>query len=106
MPVMSGEDPAGGGLMVGLLGTVEIGYAHGVMTGVPQPKLRVLLGLLAVAAGREVSAEALVDGVWGEQWSPERERNLHVLVYQLRRRLAALEPGLGPRRLGSPAWPL
>jgi DNA-binding SARP family transcriptional activator len=48
--------------------------------------------LLGVAAGRVVGVEALVDGVWGEEWSPGREKNLHALVYQLRRRLAGLEP--------------
>jgi DNA-binding SARP family transcriptional activator len=35
----------------------------------------------------------------GEEWSPGREKNLHALVYQLRRRLAALEPGRGGARL-------
>src|SRR5206468_1307230 len=48
---------------------------------------------------RVVSAEALVDGVWGEEWSPGREKNLHVLVYQLRRRLEQAEPGRGGARL-------
>ena len=67
------------------------------MTPVAQPRLRVLLGLLGVAGGRMVTAEALVDGLWGEEWSPTRERNLHALVYQLRRRLAGLEPGGGAR---------
>ena len=43
-------------------------------------------------AGRMVTAEALVDGLWGEESSPGREQNLHALVYQLRRRLAALNP--------------
>ena len=52
-----------------------------------------------MAAGRVVSAGALVDGVWGEEWSPGRERNLHALVYQLRRRLAGLEPEKGGARL-------
>ena len=85
--------------MVALLGPVEIGPAGGVMTPVAQPRLRVLLGLLGVAAGRMVTAEALVDGVWGEEWSPGREKNLHALVYQLRRRLAALEPGRAAARL-------
>ena len=88
-----GSNAADAGLAVGLLGPVEIGPAVGVMTPVAQPQLRVLLGLLGVAAGRMVTAEALVDGVWGEEWSPRREQNLHALVYQLRRRLAALEPG-------------
>ena len=85
--------------MVALLGPVEIGPAGGVLAGVPQPRLRVLLGLLAVAIGRVVSAEALVDGVWGEDWSPRREQNLHALVYQLRQRLTALEPVKGGTRL-------
>ena len=44
-------------------------------------------------------AEALVDGLWGEQWSPGREKNLHALVYQLRRRLEQAEPGRGGARL-------
>jgi hypothetical protein len=93
-----GADPAGAGLAVRLLGPVEIGRAGGVIAPVAQPQQRVLLGLLGVAAGRMVSAEALVDGVWGEEWSPRREQNLHALVYQLRRRLAALEPGAAPGR--------
>ena len=97
MPVM-GADPAGG-MVVALLGSVEIGPAGGVMAPVAQPRLRVLLGLLGVTEGRVVTAEALVDGLWGEEWSPGRERNLHALVYQLRRRLAALEPGKGGARL-------
>ena len=88
-----------GGVAVGLLGPVEIGQAGGVMTPVAQRRLRVLLGLLAVAAGRTVSAELLVDGLWGEEWSPGREKNLHTLVYQLRLRLAGLEPGRGGARL-------
>ncbi len=83
--------------MVGLLGPVETGPAGGAMSPVAQPRLRVLLALLGVAGGRVVSAESLVDGVWGEEWSPARERNLHALVYQLRRRLAALEPAGGAR---------
>jgi DNA-binding SARP family transcriptional activator len=99
MPLMGGGR-GGAGVVVALLGPVEIGPAGGVMAGMAQPRLRVLLGLLAAAAGRVVSAEALVDGVWGEEWSPGREKNLHALVYQLRRRLAALEPGAEPGRGG------
>ena len=98
MPVMSG-DRADAGLVLALLGPVEIGPAGGTTTPVAQPRLRVLLGLLGVAAGGMVTAEALVDGVWGEQWSPGREKNLHALVYQLRRRLAAVDPGNGRARL-------
>jgi DNA-binding SARP family transcriptional activator len=96
-----GGDHADAGLVVALLGPVEIGPAGGTMTPVAQSRLRVLLGLLGVARGRVVTAEALVDGVWGEEWSPGREKNLHALVYQLRRRLAVLEPEAGPRRGGA-----
>ena len=92
-----GGGHAGAGLAVGLLGPVEMGPAGGAMLPVAQPRLRVLLGLLGLAAGRVVTAEALVDGVWGEDWSPAREKNLHALVYQLRRRLAGLEPEGGAR---------
>ncbi len=98
MSVMGG-DRAAAGLVVALLGPVEIGTAGGAMTPVAPPRLRVLLGLLGVAGGRVVSAGALVDGLWGEEWSPGREKNLHALVYQLRRRLAALDPGNGRARL-------
>jgi hypothetical protein len=94
-----GGDAVDARVMVALLGPVEIGPAGGAMAPVAQPRLRVLLGLLGVAAGRVVSAESLVDGVWGEEWSPRREQNLHALVYQLRRRLAVLEPGTGEARL-------
>ena len=96
-----GADLTGSGLTVGLLGPVELRPAGGVLAPVAQPRLRVLLGLLAVTGGRVVTAEALVDGVWGEEWSPRREQNLHALVYQLRRRLAAAEPGAGPGRGGA-----
>jgi DNA-binding SARP family transcriptional activator len=48
---------------------------------------RVLLGLLAIARGQAVSVDALVDALWGEEWSRERERNLHSHVSALRRRL-------------------
>src|SRR6516164_9188902 len=94
-----GADSAGACLAVALLGPVEAGPAGGVLAGVSQPRLRVLLGLLGVADGRVVTAEALVNGVWGEDWSPAREKNLHALVYQLRRRLEQAEPGRGRGRL-------
>src|SRR5690349_17007519 len=96
MPGMGG-DAADARVMVGLLGPVEIGPAGGVMAPVAQPRLRVLLGLLSVVAGRLVTAESLVDGLWGEEWSPGREKNLHSQVSALRRRLEQAEPGGGGR---------
>ena len=61
--------------------------------------LRVLVAMLGVMAGRVVPDEALVDGLWGEDWSRERERNLHTHVSALRRRLAVAEPGRGGSRV-------
>jgi hypothetical protein len=58
-----GGDAAG--LIMALLGPVEIGPAGGAQAPVPQPRLRVLLGLLGVAAGRMITSESLVAGVWG-----------------------------------------
>jgi DNA-binding SARP family transcriptional activator len=60
---------------------------------------RVLLGLLAIATGRAVSTDTLVDGLWGGEWSRPRERNLHSQVSALRRRLREAEPGSGASRL-------
>jgi DNA-binding SARP family transcriptional activator/DNA-binding CsgD family transcriptional regulator/tetratricopeptide (TPR) repeat protein len=94
-----GGERRGAGLVVALLGPVEIGPAGGTMAPVGQPRVRVLLGLLGVAAGRVISAEALVDGLWGEEWSPRRELNLHGQVSALRRRLEQVEPGRGGARL-------
>ena len=48
MPVMGG-DRADVGMVVALLGPVEVGLAGGAMTPVAQPRLRVLLGLLGAA---------------------------------------------------------
>ena len=89
---MSG-DRGSGGLLVGLLGAVEIGRAAGALTPGPQPRVRLLLGLLTVTAGRVAGAGALVDGMWVEEWSPRRELNPHGQVSALRRRLEQIEPG-------------
>ena len=49
MPVMGGDRPDAG-LVVGLLGPVEL-WPRGGLAGVAQPMLRVLVGLLGVMAG-------------------------------------------------------
>ena len=90
-PPGRGNAPARG-LVLGLLGPVEVLSPEGSLAGLPQPMLRVLVAMLGVMAGRVVPDEALVDGLWGEIWSRGREQNLHTHVYALRRRLAAAEP--------------
>lgn len=51
--LVMGSNAADTGLVVGLLGPVEIGMAGGVMTPVAQPRLRMLLGLLGGGCGSD-----------------------------------------------------
>ncbi len=53
------QGPAGG-LIVALLGPVRIGLAGAEMAPVAQQLLRVLTGMLGLAAGRAVSVPALI----------------------------------------------
>jgi DNA-binding SARP family transcriptional activator/tetratricopeptide (TPR) repeat protein len=105
MPIMDakpgGVALAGRGLVVGLLGPVEVVSAGGGLVGVAQPMLRKLVAMLAVMAGRVVPDEALVDALWEEEWSREREQNLQTHVYALRQLLAAAEPGARSRLVRS-----
>ncbi len=77
--------------MVRLLGPVDV-YVAGSPSGISQPGLRILLAMLALCANQVVSVGALIDALWQEEASRQREKNLHVQVHQLRRRLADLEP--------------
>ena len=85
--------------MVALLGPVRIGRAGAEMAPVAQQLLRVLTGMLGLAAGRAVSVPALIDGLWGEDATPEREKNLHSRISALRRLLGEAEPGRGGSRV-------
>src|SRR5215472_18499890 len=87
-----------GDLQVRLLGPVEV-MAAGELVAITQPGLRALLALLALLANRVVSESALIDGLWRDEVVRPREGNLHAQVYQLRRRLAAMEPGRDNSRL-------
>jgi DNA-binding SARP family transcriptional activator len=87
-----------GDLQVRLLGPVEV-LAAGEPIAITQPGLRALLALLALAANRVVSESALIAGLWRDEVARPREGNLHAQVYQLRRRLAAMEPGRASARL-------
>jgi DNA-binding SARP family transcriptional activator len=84
--------------MIGLLGPVDA-YSSGVPTGISQPAQRVLLAMLALSANQVVSVGALIDALWQEEASRQREKNLHVQVHLLRRRLAELEPARRTSRI-------
>jgi len=91
-----GTEPAD--LHVRLLGPVEV-LAAGEPALITQQGLRALLALLALSANRVVSESALIDGLWRDEVARPREGNLHAQIYQLRRRLAAMEPGRDRPRL-------
>src|SRR5580692_4408818 len=84
-----------GNLNVRLLGPVEV-LAAGQPVAITQPQLRALLTL---SANRVVSESALIAGLWRDEVNRPREGNLHAQIYQLRRRLTAMEPGRSSPRL-------
>jgi DNA-binding SARP family transcriptional activator len=86
--------------VVSLLGPVDI-YVSGAAAGLPQPGLRILLAILALSANQVVPVSALIDALWQEDASRQREKNLHVQVHLLRRRLAELEPGRSTSRIAT-----
>jgi DNA-binding SARP family transcriptional activator len=88
----------GDGLLVRLLGPVELA-SDGTPVRMPQQSLRALLAVLALSANHVVSSDSLIDTLWQEPPSREREQNLHVRVYQLRRLLTGAEPGQDASRL-------
>ncbi|WP_433673178.1 AfsR/SARP family transcriptional regulator [Nocardia sp. CA-136227] len=71
-------------MLVGLLGPVMVEAADGARASVGGPRVRALLGLLALEAGRVVPAARLVDGVWGEDPPAGTGNALQTLASRLR----------------------
>ncbi|WP_433564172.1 AfsR/SARP family transcriptional regulator [Nocardia sp. CA-151230] len=71
-------------MLVGLLGPVMVEAADGTRASVGGPRVRALLGLLALEAGRVVPVERLVDGVWGEDPPAGTGNALQTLASRLR----------------------
>ncbi len=87
-----------GMLVIGLLGPVDV-HVAGTAAGISQPGLKVLLAMLALSPNHVVPVSTLIYALWQEDASRQREKNLHVQVHLLRRRLAELEPGRGSSRI-------
>ncbi|MGG5258383.1 BTAD domain-containing putative transcriptional regulator [Phycicoccus avicenniae] len=82
---------------VGVLGsTVAVGADGGEATLARKP--RAVLAALALAPGRDVSADRVVDLVWGAGPPPGAHGTLHAYLSTLRR---AFEPALAPRTASS-----
>ncbi|MEV6771885.1 BTAD domain-containing putative transcriptional regulator [Nocardia sp. NPDC051030] len=71
----------------GILGPVEVRRGDGSPLAVGGPQVRSLLALLAVDAGRVVSRERLIDGLYGEEPPGDAGHALQSQVSRLRRAL-------------------
>lgn len=88
-------------MFFGVLGPLVV--EHG---GLPVPlgaKQRLVLAMLLMNAGRPVSVDRLIDGVWGEEPPDSAVNTLQVHISQLRRSLAAGDPAILTQPPGSPA---
>src|SRR5918996_4669760 len=77
----------------GVLGPVAIWTDDGERVRVPGLKVRALLADLLVHEGRVVSADRLIDDLWGGATPTNPSGALQVRVSQLRRALEDAQPG-------------
>ncbi|MFI1386598.1 AfsR/SARP family transcriptional regulator [Embleya sp. NPDC020886] len=77
----------------GVMGPLAVWTADGRPVRVPESKVRALLADLLVNRGRPVSADLLVEDLWGADPPGNPANTLQTKVSQLRRALEAAEPG-------------
>ena len=78
-------------MRVGLLGELEVLDEHDGAVEVAGSKLRGLLAVLALHAGRVVPTEQLIDALWGEDPPAAVRNGLQGLVSKLRRTLGSAD---------------
>jgi predicted ATPase/DNA-binding SARP family transcriptional activator len=76
-------------MRIGLLGQLELHDDQGNEITIAGAKLRALLAILALHAGRVVAAEQLIDALWGEEPPAAVRNGLQGLASKLRRALGA-----------------
>jgi predicted ATPase/DNA-binding SARP family transcriptional activator len=81
------------GVRFGLLGPLAVWTADGRPVALPELKVRALLAHLLAHRGRLVSAERLIDDLWGASLPADPANALQGKVSQLRRVLDAAEAG-------------
>jgi len=77
----------------GVLGPLVVWTSDGSEAPVPEPKVRALLACLLVHRGHPVSADRLVEDLWGAKLPGNPTGMLQTKVWRLRRALDAAEPG-------------
>jgi len=79
-------------MQVHLLGPVEVTFGNGAVS-LGGPKPRAVLAMLALEAGSTVSAERLIDGLWGEDPPATAGKLVQLYVSNLRKALANGDEG-------------
>ncbi|MBV9384642.1 MAG: winged helix-turn-helix domain-containing protein, partial [Streptosporangiaceae bacterium] len=79
----------------GLLGTLAAWTENGRLVEVPEAKVRALLADLLIHLGRPVSADRLIEDLWGDDLPLHPAGALHSKVSRLRQALEKAEPGGG-----------
>lgn len=78
-------------MRIGLLGELEVHDDDGRAVVIAGAKLRALLAVLALHAGRPVPTDQLVDALWGDDPPPAVRNGLQGLTSKLRRALGSAE---------------
>src|SRR6478736_4373881 len=78
-----------------VLGPLEVTDPEGTALDLGSPKLRALLTLLLLDAGRVVPLDRIIDQLWGDEPPASATGTLQSYVSHLRR---LLEPERGPRQ--------
>ncbi|MFC8520972.1 BTAD domain-containing putative transcriptional regulator [Streptomyces sp. NPDC057257] len=83
------------GITIGVLGPLRLAV-DGVGVNVKGTRLRALVAMLALAAGREVARTDLVEAVWDDQPPAAPDNALQALVSRLRRTVPGIVVEAGP----------
>ncbi|NLS09160.1 AfsR/SARP family transcriptional regulator [Nesterenkonia sp. MY13] len=89
-------------MRVEVLGPIQLRDDEAEVVDVPERKVRALLAALIAAAGETISAETLIDRVWGEDLPSNPSRVLQAKLSQLRSLLEQAAPGAKDMLVRSP----
>ena len=90
------ESTDAGRMRLRLLGPVTLYDPRGTAVRVGGPRSQAILAVLAVQAGQVVTADRLIDQVWGDRTPASSRVTLQTYLYRLR--AAGGEPAMLPRR--------
>ncbi|MGQ0774857.1 MAG: BTAD domain-containing putative transcriptional regulator [Pseudonocardiales bacterium] len=80
-------------MQFGVLGPLAVSTDDGAPVSIPGTKVRALLAVLLIHAGEPVSADRLIDQLWGQSLPSNPAGSLQVKVSQLRKALEQSEAG-------------